>query len=268
LAGIPLRTRRLRRVPQGGDFDYEAAGSGYSLRRKADPRIEALVHAAFGAAHSVVNVGAGAGSYEPPTIDVVAVEPSATMRSQRPADRGPAIDAVAEALPFADRSFDAAVALVTIHQWPDPEQGLRELRRVSRARVVVMTFDRDALDRFWLAHYAPELVEAERSRYPAIDRVCAVLGGSAAVTSVPIPIDCTDGFTEAYYARPEQFLLPDVRASQSAWGFVPTGVEARAVAQLRADIESGAWDQRYGHLRNRPTFDGSLRLIVAAGADR
>jgi SAM-dependent methyltransferase len=250
-------------MPLRGDFDYEARGPGYSRRRKADPRIEALVHDALGTAGLVVNVGAGAGSYEPGSLDVVAVEPSATMRSQRPAGRAPAIDAIAEELPFADRSFDAAMAMVTIHQWHDPERGLSELRRVSRARVVVLTFDGDALDRFWLARYVPELIEAERRRYPAIDRVCALLGTSAAVTSVPIPIDCTDGFTEAFYARPEQFLLPDVRASQSAWGFVPPEVEARAVAALRADIESGAWDELHGHLRDRPTFEGSLRLIAA-----
>ncbi len=246
-----------------GDFDYETNGSGYSLRRRPDPRIELLVHEGLGRARSVVNVGAGAGSYEPANLEVTAVEPSATMRSQRPVGLLPAIDAVAEDLPFADDSFDAAMAMVTLHQWRHLDRGLREVRRVSRDRVVILTFDGDALDRFWLAGYVPELIEAERRRYPAIDRICALLGGRSVVTPVPIPIDCTDGFTEAYYGRPELFLDSDVRASQSAWGFVTPGVAERAVDQLRRDLQSGAWDEAYGHLRGQPTLEGSLRLIVA-----
>jgi SAM-dependent methyltransferase len=250
-------------VGRAGDFDYETSGSGYARRRRADRRIARLVHEGLGRARSVVNVGAGAGSYEPAELKVTAVEPSAAMRSQRPGGHPPAIDAVAEHLPFADGSFDAAMAMVTVHQWRDPVRGLRELRRVSRDRVVILTFDGDALDRFWLARYVPELIDAERHRYPAIDRICAHLGGSAAEHPVPIPIDCTDGFTEAYYARPEMLLEPDVRASQSAWGFIPPEAADRAVDRLRGDLRSGAWDERFGHLRHRSTFEGSLRLIVA-----
>ncbi len=246
-----------------GDFDYETKGLGYAARRRADPRIESLVLAGLGRARSVVNVGAGAGSYEPETLAVTAVEPSAVMRSQRPRGGPPVIDAVAERLPFGSRSFDAAMAMVTIHQWHDADQGLRELRRVSRGRVVILTFDGEALDQFWLARYAPELIEAERRRYPAIDRICDVLGGVAEVTSVPIPIDCTDGFTEAYYARPELFLQRQVRAAQSAWGFVAPAAEQRAVEELRRDLESGRWEQLHGHLGSLSTYEGSLRLIVA-----
>jgi SAM-dependent methyltransferase len=252
----------VRRTP-AGDFDYEARGHGYALLRRADPRIEALVHGALGDARSVLNVGAGAGSYEPRDRTVVAVEPSAAMRAQRPAGRAPAIDAVAEALPFPDDSFDAAMAMVTIHQWSDPDAGLRELRRVSRGPVVILTFDGAALDRFWLADYAPELIAAERTRYPAIDHVCAQLGGNATVSAVPIPVDCADGFTEAFYARPEQFLDPAVRRSQSAWGSISPADTDRAIARLRADLESGEWDRRYGELRTQPAFVGSLRLITA-----
>ncbi len=249
-----------------GDFDYEVDGSGYALRRRADPRIAAMIRDGLGTARSMVNVGAGAGSYEPPTLEVIAVEPSATMRSQRPRDAPPAIDAVAEDLPFPDGSFDAALAVITVHQWRDPERGLLELRRVSRGRVVIVTFDGDALDAFWLAHYVPELIEAERRRYPAIDRIRTVLGGSSTVVPVPVPIDCTDGFTEAYYARPERFLERQVRASQSAWGFVTEATAGRAVDRLRSDLETGAWDRRWGHLRHQPRFQGSLRLVLAEPA--
>jgi SAM-dependent methyltransferase len=253
----------VTRGQPAGDFDYEANGRTYAQLRRTDPRIAALVHGALGDARTVVNVGAGAGSYEPTDRGVVAVEPSASMRSQRPNHLVEALDATAEALPFPDDSFDAAMATVTIHQWNDTDQGLRELRRVARGPVVVLTFDGAALDRFWLAEYLPELIEAERRRYPAIAQVCEVLGGVCEVLEVPVPIDCVDGFTEAYHARPERFLDPAVRASQSAWGFVEPSVAGRAMQRLRADLESGAWDQRHGALREEPVFVGSLRLIVA-----
>lgn len=246
-----------------GDFDYEAHGAGYGNRRRTDPRIAAYVLAALGDARTVVNVGAGAGSYEPRDREVTAVEPSAAMRAQRAAHLAPAVDATAQELPFPDDSFDAAMAMVTIHQWPDPDAGLRELRRVSRGPVVIMTFDGDEQDRFWLGHYAPELFAVEARRYPSIEHIREVLGGTSTVTEVPVPIDCVDGFTEAFYARPEQFLDPDVRASQSAWGFVEPAVIARAIANLRADLESGAWEDTFGAYRLQPEFIGSLRLVTA-----
>ncbi|GIH25951.1 hypothetical protein Aph01nite_42610 [Acrocarpospora phusangensis] len=245
-----------------GDFDYERHGHGYAVQRRPDPRIEAQVHAALGAGGSLINVGAGAGSYEPGDRYVVAVEPSAVMRAQRPAHRVPAVDATAERLPFDDDTFDAALASVTVHQWPDPEQGLRELRRVSRGPVVVLTFDGRALDLLWLAEYAPELIAAESRRYPEIDWIAERVGGTARVEQVAIPIDCVDGFTEAFYARPERFLDPAVRKGQSAWGFVDPADEVRAVERLRADLDSGAWDARFGHLREQPEFLGSMRLII------
>ena len=246
-----------------GDFDYEALDSDYAAVRRADPRIERLVRRELGNARSVVNVGAGAGSYEPPDLLVAPVEPSSSMRAQRPPNRPPALNAVAENLPFLDSSFDAGMAMVTVHQWSDLDGGLRELRRVSRGPVVILTFDGDALDRFWLAEYVPELIAAERRRYPAIDHIRDVLGGSSAVTAVPIPTGCTDGFTEAFYGRPERFLDPAVRRSQSAWGFVSPEVEKKAVERLRRDLESGEWDRAYGLARELPEFHGSLRLIVA-----
>jgi SAM-dependent methyltransferase len=220
------------------------------------------VHEALADAKTVVNVGAGAGSYEPADRHVIAIEPSRSMRSQRPADKVPAIDAVAEQLPLDDDSVDAAMAMITIHQWTDGEAGLRELRRVARDRVVVLAFDGDAVDRFWLAEYAPELMEVERRRDPKIDWVCEVLGG-AVVTDVPIPIDCVDGFTEAFYARPEVFLDPAVRSAQSAWSFVSDAEVDASMSRLADDLASGEWDRRFGHLRTQPEFVGSLRLIVA-----
>ena len=243
-----------------GDFDYERGGAGYAQRRRTDPRIASRLHAALGDARSVLNVGAGAGSYEPTDRLVTAVEPSAAMRAQRPAGR-PALDATAEDLPFADRSFDAVMATITVHQWTDLDRGLRELRRVSRGPVVILTFDPEALGRFWLADYLPELLASESRRFPALQRLAAGLG-RCDVTEVPIPLDCVDGFMEAYYGRPEAFGDPAVRRSQSSWSFLDPAVAERGLHRLRDDLASGAWDRRHGHLRSQPEFAGSLRLVV------
>jgi SAM-dependent methyltransferase len=251
------------RERSAGDFDYETGGVRYAVTRRPDPRIAAHVHAALGPARSVINVGAGAGSYEPTDRDVTAVEPAATMRAQRPPHLATAIDATAQALPFADNSFDAAMASFTIHQWPDLDAGLRELRRVSRGPVVILTADGEALKDMWLVDYAPDLLAVEARRMPAIDHVRDVLGGTSTVEDIPIPIDCADGFAEAYYARPEAFLRSEVRQSQSAWAFVDPEYTDNAVAQLRADLESGVWDRRYGALRTQPELSGALRLITA-----
>ncbi|HVW79349.1 MAG TPA: methyltransferase domain-containing protein [Mycobacteriales bacterium] len=212
---------------------------------------------------TVVNVGAGAGSYEPRDRDVTAVEPSAGMRAQRPPELVPAIDAIAEALPFPDNWFDAAMATVTIHQWCDLDQGLAELRRVSRGPVVILTFDAASLSRLWLAEYLPELIAAEGARYPDIDHVRAVLGGRSLVKTIPIPLDCVDGFAEAFYGRPERMLDPAVRQAQSAWAFVDEEIAAASVERLRTALESGEWDRKYAALRSQPEYVGSLRLIVA-----
>jgi ubiquinone/menaquinone biosynthesis C-methylase UbiE len=246
-----------------GDVDYEKFGTGYASQRRADPRIAAHIHQALGDARTVLNVGAGAGSYEPEDRHVIAIEPSEAMRAQRPKHLAQAIDALAEQLPLANQSVDAAVALVTVHQWRDLDKGLAELRRVTRGPIVVMTFDGDALDLYWLAHYAPELISIERGRYPKIQRICDGLGRSTEVQVVPVPIDCIDGFAEAYYARPEAFLDPAVRRSQSAWSFVPESVQSLFVKTLGDDLKCGAWDQKYGEWRTRPHFEGSLRLIVS-----
>jgi SAM-dependent methyltransferase len=246
-----------------GDVDYDRWGAGYATARQAEPRFAAAILAALGDARTVLNVGAGAGSYEPRDRYVAAVEPAATMRAQRPPDLAPAIDARAEALPFDDDAFDAAIATITVHQWSDPERGLREMRRVARDRVVVLTFDPDALDRFWLADYAPEMVAVERRRFPSLGWISAILGGTVTVQPLPIPRDCTDGFAEALYARPARFLDAGVRGAQSWWSFLAPGVEQRIVDALAADLASGAWQRRYGELAARPTFDGCVRLLAA-----
>jgi SAM-dependent methyltransferase len=186
-----------------GDANYSVIGDSYAAYRRPDPRIFAAIQAAFGDARTIVNVGAGAGSYEPVERDVTAVEPSAAMRAQRPAHLSSAIDATAERLPFDDDSFDAALASFTVHQWGDLPAGLREMRRVTRGPVVVLTCDPATLDRFWLADYAPEVIATEASRYPAIASIGAGLGGTIEVLPIPVPLDCTDGFSEAYYGRPE-----------------------------------------------------------------
>lgn len=244
-----------------GDFDYDRARVDYGRRRRTDPRIAALVHRALGESGTVLNVGAGTGSYEPDDRAVTAVEPSAAMRAQR---RTPAVAAAAEHLPFADNSFDAGMAMVTVHQWSDLAAGLRELRRVVRGPVVILTFDRERFGRFWGYDYLPELRTVEAARMPPLDRLRAGLGGTARVSEVPIPIDCVDGFLEAYYARPEDLLNPEVRAAQSAWSFVPSDAIDAGLARLAADLGTGEWDRRYGAWRFRPAFLGSLVLITAS----
>jgi len=242
--------------------DYERHGHGYARNRRADPRIEARIHAALGDARTVLNVGAGAGSYEPADREVLAVEPSATMRAQRPPEAPPAVDARAEALPFAADSFDAAMATITIHHWEPPEAGLRELRRVARGPVVVFTFDLDRAPA-WQLDFLAEAIALERPRFPALDAVERALGGSARVESVPTPADCADGFFQAYWSRPELLLDPGIRASQSIWALLPPGGEERIVARLRAALESGAWDAAHGCLRGEESLDCGLRLVVS-----
>jgi quercetin dioxygenase-like cupin family protein/SAM-dependent methyltransferase len=245
-----------------GDADYGAIGSDYAAYRQPDPRIAAAILEAIGDAKNVLNVGAGAGSYEPVDRTVTAIEPSATMRSQRPPHLSAAIDATAESLPFADGEFDGAIATFTVHQWSDLSAGLRELRRVTTGPIVILSCDPAALDRFWLAEYAPEVIATEASRYPAPALIAELLGGAVEVVPLAIPLDCTDGFGEAYYGRPEALLDPGARRANSAWSFVGDDVEQRFHRQLIRDLHSGAWDGRHGSLRTLPAFDGSLRLIV------
>ena len=245
-------------------FDYDSFGHKYSGYRQTDPRIAAHVFKALEPAKTVLNVGAGAGSYEPTDKYVVAVEPSEVMRAQRlQHGKNPAINTTAANLPFDDSSFDAVMAMVTVHHWPDIARGLKELRRVAKQKVLIMTFDPQALDDFWNAGYFPELIAVEKARYPHIDLIRESLGENCEVIPIAIPLDCVDGFQEAFYGRPEAFLEKEVRQSQSAWGFLPEALQEEMVNRLKTDLESGAWDKRYGHFRTQPEFMGALRLIVA-----
>jgi SAM-dependent methyltransferase len=249
-----------------GDVDYGEIGRSYGRFRQPEPAIAAQIFAALGDARTVLNVGAGTGSYEPTDREVTAVEPSASMRSQRPAHLGPAIVAVAEDLPFADSSFDASMATVTVHQWSDLEKGLAEMRRVTRGPVVLLVCDPSLMKDYWLDDYIPELRAIEAARFPPIDRIATALGGQVEVKPVPVPLNCRDGFNEAYYGRPEAFLDADARLACSSWSLVPKAAVDRFVEHLARDLASGRWDERYGHLRVQPFFEGPLRLVVGTRA--
>ncbi len=218
---------------------------------------------ALGDALSVVNVGAGTGSYEPPDRRVTAVEPSAVMIAQRAPGAAPAVQAAAEQLPFADDSFDAAMAIMTVHHWSDVGAGVAEMIRVARHRVVVVTFDPRAWDDQWIVRdYLPEIMTHRAPSFPSPARLLDVLP-AATVQPLLAPHDCTDRMFATLWARPEQYLDPRVRAATSVWDLLPPAVSARALEQLRRDLASGEWDRRHGHLRTTPAWDVGLRLIRA-----
>jgi SAM-dependent methyltransferase len=239
---------------------YDRIGTTYAHTRREDPRIAARIEAALGDAASVVNVGAGTGSYEPPGRDVVAVEPSATMIAQRPPGAAPCIQGSAESLPFGDGAFDAALAVLTMHHWRDQAAGLAELRRVARDRVVVLTWDPAYANAHWLvAEYLSGVVDRDVGRFWTPGAVAAALGG-ARIEPVPIPHDCHDGFLGAFWRRPEAYLDPEVRAGMSVFHF--PGAED-GLARLEADLESGAWAQRHAGLLAREQLDLGYRLLIA-----
>lgn len=240
---------------------YDRIGRSYTRTRRTEPRIAARVDAALGDARRVVNVGAGTGSYEPADRHVVAVEPSPTMIAQRSHDAAPVVRAVAEALPFRSGSFDAALAIFTVHHWPDPMRGLAELKRVAR-RQVLLSFE-TGFD-FWLvADYFPEIRELETSREAHASEGISQVLDVRRVEPVPVPADCVDGFAACYWNRPEAYVEPDVQAGISCLAMLDHDVIARGTAKLRADLASGAWDARHGHLRTQAELDVGYVLIVA-----
>jgi SAM-dependent methyltransferase len=242
---------------------YDTIGATYTVTRRTEPRIAEQVWAALGDARTILNVGAGTGSYEPPDRDVTAVEPSALMRSQRPSGAAPCLAGSAESLPFEDQSFDAAMAFATVHHWQDPIAGLREMRRVAR-RVVVFTHDSSDTAwrrRFWLTRdYLPEVADLLAGR-PSLTELARAIG--ARTEPVLIPWDCADGFFEAYWRRPGAYLDDHVRRGISVWARVGRDAEQRAVRSLRADLASGRWAERNRDLVDLDAAELGLRLLIA-----
>ena len=243
---------------------YDRIGTTYARTRHPDPALVTRIADALGDARTVVEVGAGSGSYEPRDRHVVAIEPSDVMAAQRPPELAPAIRASAGALPLRDASVDAALAVLTIHHWDEElDAGLRELRRVARGPVVIVTFDAAVSNRMWLvADYLPELAELDGRIFPSTSHVADVLGGTTAVDVVPVPRDTPDWTLAAFWAHPERVLDPVARASTS--GFSRLGVEigARVAAAVERDLADGTWDARHGHLRDLDAYDAGLRLVV------
>ena len=242
---------------------YDTIGCGYSGRRRPDPRIERVVNAALGDAETVVNVGAGVGSYEPTGRAVVAVEPSGVMIAQRPEGAAPAVQGLAESLPFSDNAFDAALAVLTVHHWSDQRAGLTELRRVARDQVIILTWDPEHPG-FWLVRdYFPALIEFDRRIFPALADLETILGRTE-VSVVPIPHDCVDGFLGAYWRRPEEYLDEGVRSGIST--FTRVGDVSPGVEHLREDLEGGRWAVRNADIRCLEELDVGYRLVVSRRA--
>jgi SAM-dependent methyltransferase len=240
---------------------YDRIGRRYAQRRRPDPRIAARIARALGDARTVVNVGAGAGSYEPEDRHVVAVEPSEVMIAQRPREAAPVVRAVAEALPFSNNQFDAALAVLTVHHWTDPKRGVAELRRVAR-RQVIFTWDPAHLAPFWFTRdYLPDAVALDVGFTTLIATVALL--GAATVEPIPVPHDCHDGFFAAYWRRPEAYLDPDVRAGISGFGILDENVVEHALKLLADDLESGEWYRRNDHLLGLDELDLGYRLVVA-----
>jgi len=244
---------------------YDRIGGCYADRRRPDHRLALIIADALGDAKTVLNVGAGTGSYEPADRTVVAVEPSTAMIRQRLPGAAPAVQSVAAALPFADRSFDAAMAILTLHHWPDKAAGLRELQRVTCGAIVLLTFDPAA--RPWLVDYLPALAALDEAQFPAIEDYARWLG-PVTIWPVPIPHDCSDGFLYAYWRRPDAYLDPDVRSGSSSFWKIDD--IAAGLDRLRGDLECGAWHDRYAALTACETYDAGYRLVVARaeGAER
>jgi SAM-dependent methyltransferase len=243
---------------------YDRIGRDYAATRRADPRIAARIDQALGEAVTVVNVGAGTGSYEPRDRYVIAIEPSDVMASQRPPILPPAIRASAGHLPLRDDSVDAAMAILTIHHWDrERERGVLELRRVAREEVVILTYDAEVSGRMWLmSDYLPEVAEMDYRIFPTMDTLAGWLGGETEIQTVPIPFDTPDWTLGSFWAHPERVLDERARSSTSGFARMDPEVIARVVAAVQRDLDSGTWDERNGHLRELDEFDAGLRLIV------
>ncbi|WP_394843179.1 class I SAM-dependent methyltransferase [Pendulispora brunnea] len=243
---------------------YDSIGHGYAIRRREDPRYRERILAALGDARTVVNVGAGAGSYEPRDRYVLAVEPSDVMAAQRAKELAPAIRASAGRLPFRDGSLDAAMSILSLHHWDDErEAGVRELRRVATGPVVIVTFDPEVSRAMWLVtDYLPELADMDRRIFPSLEQLSKWLGGTTHVDVLPIPRDTSDWMLGALWAHPERVLDAAARNATSGFARMPPDVVARVVTAVERDLENGTWDARHGHLRKLDAYDAGLRLLV------
>jgi SAM-dependent methyltransferase len=244
--------------------EYDRIGLTYATTRAPDPRIERQIAEALGDARSVVNVGAGTGAYEPRGLEVVAVEPSAVMLVQRPPTAAPAVQASAEALPFPDGSFDAALAVLTMHHWSDWRAGIAELRRVARERIVMLTFDPAYISAYWLVRdYLPQIAVQDEQRFPAVETVAEALGG-AEIVPVPIAHDCSDGFLCAWWKRPLAYLEEGVRANISSFAAMDPVALAEALERLQRDVADGSWAERNADLIAGDEADFGYRLLVTS----
>jgi len=242
---------------------FDQIGRTYARTRRADARIERQIADALGDARSVVNVGAGSGAYEPRDRDVVAVEPSAVMLAQRAPGAARAVQASAEALPFADGSFDAALAVLTMHHWSDWRAGVAEMRRVAPGRSVMLTFDPAYIAKYWLMRdYLPELAVEDERRFPPLATVAEAFGG-AEIVPVPIAHDCTDGFRCAWWKRPLAYLEEGVRANISTFALVDPNALTAGLARLERDVRDGTWEERNAELLACDEADFGYRLLVA-----
>lgn len=244
---------------------YERIGIGYAQTRREDPRLAERIHAALGDALTVVNVGAGAGSYEPRDRHVIAIEPSDVMAAQRPPDLAPAIRAGAGDLPLRDQSVDAAMAILSVHHWDEEqERGVREMRRVARGPVVILTYDAEVSGQMWLiADYLPEVDDLDRRIFPSAEELRRWLGGSVCVQTIEIPDDTPDWMLGSFWAHPERVLDPVARAATSGFARLAPEVVDRVTEAVQRDLDSGAWDERHGHLRELRSFDAGMRLIIS-----
>lgn len=241
---------------------YDRIGATYRSTRRPDPRIADQIHAAVSTMGTVLNVGAGAGSYEPPHT-VAAVEPSMVMIAQRPPGAAPCVRGVAEALPLRDKCIDATMAVLTVHHWTDLPAGIGEMRRVTRHRIVILTWDQDVLRDFWLLReYLPDAARISDTMCVPLDRLVELLDG-ASVLPVPVPYDCTDGFGAAYWRRPEAYLDRAVRAGISMLAYANEAELGAGLAELAADLDSGRWHQRHRELLGQPQLDAGYRLVIS-----
>jgi SAM-dependent methyltransferase len=245
---------------------YDTIGQGYSLTRREDPGFRALIHAALGDSRTIVNVGAGTGAYEPADRYVISIEPSDVMAAQRPRELAPAIKASADSIPLRDRSVDAAMSILSVHHWDDQcEKGVRELRRVARGPVVILSYDAKVSGAMWLMKdYLQEVAAMDAKIFPPPEQLAEWLGGTVRIETIPIPRDTTDWMLGSFWAHPERVLDASARAATSGFARMPPTVVDRVVSQVSRDLASGLWDERNGHLRSLDAFDAGLRLVVAA----